>query len=244
MEIFIRKAICIITGRIVQFLGISISKADIFAFIATLLGILGVYKYNSNYLVNTLSVSIIASGLFYFFNLYIPKCISIGRMKRNLKSTLPKIDKLSSFTINQVNKLGTKDTYTFDEFYSLLNKKDEELKLKLDFIAYYNSSKDKSDELIRIMLCQCQILNTFTSRFSNLLHAKLADRIVACCDFTNLAIKSEANNNFIDEGIFGLYKEYLIIINILKALFIIDEKYYTDEYYKQFLKKEKNETLL
>jgi hypothetical protein len=118
MKILICKVIAITIGNIIQFVVCYINKTDWCILLIILFGYIGISRYWFDDTLNSLSISMLASGIFYFFSIYIPKLMSISRMKTSLRELLPKMDESSNIIINKIDRTGTKkNTHLMNMFH-------------------------------------------------------------------------------------------------------------------------------
>jgi len=243
MKILIRRVIAITAEKIAQFFVCKINKTDWCILLIILFGYIGISRYWFDDTLNSLSISMLASGIFYVFSIYVPKLMSISTMKKLLREFLPRMDNSSSLIITQIKKNITGKEYTVDEFVALVDTKDKDdgnlLVLKNDFNTYYTSSNDKTDQLMSIMECQRQIICNIYSKYSKILPTRIGNHMSSYCDFCNLSLSLSKKDKKYILALFDSVKEFLNISKGLKSYYFIDKKFYSDEFYKQLLEKKK-----
>jgi|GEM_PF-2543753 hypothetical protein len=125
--------------------------------------------------------SIVATGLFYFFTIFIPRCYQVNGMKKHLPARLSKIDLISISIISQVNNSHTNEKYTQTTFHNYLIT--ENPLLDEDFIAYY-SIQDNKKELEKSVIFQHILLENILVNYSNLLPQDYIQLLTDLCDMT------------------------------------------------------------
>jgi hypothetical protein len=177
-------------------------------------------------IVYTIFTSIVASGIFYLFTIYLPRYRKIRDLKKSLCEFIPQIDKYFNAVISQINNARTGKKYTVNEVLLLLEKKDDKnlSMLENDFKIHYTSSNDKRYELMDLMKCQCQILRNIYSRYSKILPVIIQNRMSSSCDFCNLTFSLSAMRPKYVPAFYGSLKEFLEISEELKSFYYIYKK--------------------
>lgn len=185
----------IILSKLIQTLYIYIGLIDLFVLVLFIVGFIAIDKltdYNNKYIqiLYALSISVVASGIFYLFSIYLPKLVLINRMRKTIKETLPKLETLITAIITQVTINKTTEKYNLNDFIKLVNKNNQNA--KKDFFHYYNSSSEHINEFFKAISFQKLVLNIFITRYSELISSKMMDQI--CIVYDSISLSLEMNN--------------------------------------------------
>jgi len=159
----------------------------------------------------TVFASVVASGLFYFITIFIPKFSELKRMIINLPFHIKNIDRLSKILVVHINKGETSEKYTFDEFLSCLNNNNNQTAID-DFITYYMSIKDINFFENAITL-QLDFINNIILQYSNLLPKKILVELTELVNITFRTLKVFSNED--KEKLLNQY--FLVLKNIIKC---------------------------
>jgi len=164
-----------------------------------------------------ISLSIIAAGIFYFINVFVPRYFQKNKMEEQLIPHLNHIDELSSKIIREINKDGTDVKYTLDSFFESLTTNNDGV--KKDFVDSYNNY-DKGLILEKIITFQKEHYNTILINYNDLLPK---DTVVELSEFCNLYFKSlgisfKSDEEFSRSQWFLLFHQVLFLSKKLRGV--------------------------
>lgn len=172
----------------------------------------------------TICTSVVASGLFYLFTIYIPKCYEINMMKKQMIIYIIGLEKYQETIIEHINKGNTKDKYLIDEF--MQNVFNKNVDIERDFIKYYSIPKINKI-LLSSIKCQFEIFKSILENYSDLLPIEIKRKIVNITIQGNGSLQeypivdTHINYYYLHKLHFVTFKEVLKITNQLKHMYII-----------------------
>lgn len=175
-----------------------LNGADITVFAITTIGIFIIigYKFfwtNTVPLLNsaditadifyTISTSIVASGAFYLFTIFIPNHFKIKKMILHLTNILSHLDCLIDLLLKDVYNSNSNKNYNMEDFINSM--KTDRDRVEQDFVKYFNISKDshyKTQEFINLYI---SIFNVIIDSHSKLLPKEIYIEIIELCRSSN-----------------------------------------------------------
>ena len=126
-------------------------------------------------IIYTISTSIVASGIFYLFTIFIPKCDQIIKMQKQMRIYIKSLECASNTIIQFIYKGESRDKYSPDVFIqNVLNNNEE---AERDFIKYYATPQYHSI-LIDSLKLHFEIYESILANYSNILPNNIKIRIV------------------------------------------------------------------
>ena len=123
-------------------------------------------NYHNYEVLIAILTSVVASSIFYTFNILIPRISNVINMIKYLENELKQISMYSDIIIENL-KLADGNIKTFEDYFFKRDEVDKELNEKLDFIAY--KDPDLFKHMTKINYHQKVILDKISMNFSNLL---------------------------------------------------------------------------
>lgn len=167
----------------------------------------------------TICTSIVASGIFYLFTIFIPKLRIILNMKKEINSLLCDIYDFNKLIIERIVNTNTKQKYDYDDFIELL--KNNESTAKNEFIKYYGYQQNITD-LISLSSFQYSIISYILAKYSNVLTREAFDYLTDIINvrYSYLKLISKKENQLITAEAY-----YKIILSLISIIVIIKEIY-------------------
>lgn len=167
----------------------------------------------------TICTSIVASGIFYLFTIFIPKLRVILNMKKEINSLLCDIYDFNKLIIERIVNTNTKQKYDYDDFIELL--KNNESTAKNEFIKYYGYQQNITD-LISLSSFQYSIISYILAKYSNVLTREVFDYLTDIINvrYSYLKLISKKENQLITAEAY-----YKIILSLISIIVIIKEIY-------------------
>lgn len=135
----------------------------------------------------TVSTSIVASGIFYLFTIYIPKCFAIKKMKLHLTHTLDNLDSFINLMVSDIYNSKNKMNYNMEDFiYSMKTDKDG---VQQDFFTYLSKEKCYLEKIKESIKFHIIIFNIIIDTHLNLLPKEIYTEIIELCRSSNQANK-------------------------------------------------------
>ena len=167
----------------------------------------------------TICTSIVASGIFYLFTIFIPKLRVILNMKKEINSLLCDIYDFNKLIIERIVNTNTKQKYDYNDFIELL--KNNESTAKNEFIKYYGYQQNITD-LISLSSFQYSIISYILAKYSNVLTREVFDYLTDIINvrYSYLKLISKKENQLITAEAY-----YKIILSLISIIVIIKEIY-------------------
>lgn len=138
------------------------NSADVIVFRITVISILWIISYKFFWIdmnplfinadktadiIYTISTSIVASGIFYLFTIFIPKYFLIRRMKQQLTETIGVVNSYIGLLVGEIHNSATINNYTINEIEIIIHNNDLS-RLENDFVTYCNDNTNLNKLLV------------------------------------------------------------------------------------------------
>lgn len=185
------------------------------------------WDYHNYEVLIAILTSVVASSIFYTFNILIPRISKVINMVKYLEIELKEISMYSDIILENL-KLADGNIKTFEDYFFKRNEVDKELNDKLDLIA--SKDPDFLKHITKINYHQKIIFDKITMNFSNLLANTILFKINELNIYfseLNLAVENDKilNNSLINSKSKNdrilIFKSIIILMVIIKYYYEI-----------------------
>lgn len=165
-------------------------------------------------IIYTICTSVVASGLFYLFTIFIPKYFKIKKMRLELKKTTDSIDELSKKIIKNITKGNSDEKYCLSDYIYTI--KNNEKEAKAHFIFCFHKSNN-NNLITRVLSYQINEFEYIYYIYNQLLSDRTKRDLVSIFkqQQKNLQISSD-----IPDDDYCLYELYY---NIFKEIILLND---------------------
>jgi len=169
----------------------------------------------------TICTSVVASGLFYLFTIFIPKYFLIRRMKQQLTDTIGAVISYIGLLVGEIHNSATINNYTIEEIEITIHNNDLS-RLEADFVTYCNDNTNLNKLLVsnKFLL---GVLSCISASYYRFLPDKTYNDIIELVSLHTQSI--EVIKIFKPEEemstYFSIFKNIILVINDIRSQFDI-----------------------